>query len=126
MIKKMLLVGGIINVIFTIFHFWLGWQIYSLEGILPGHKALMFMLNAGGILIIGYAAFASLFCIDDLVSTKLGKSTLLLAIFIYASRALEEIIISPAFSIVIFDSSLAVAAIYALALAGVMRKNTTD
>lgn len=126
MAKRLIFIGGIINVLFTVFHFWLGWQIYSLEGILPGHKALMLMLNTGGILIIGFAAFASLFCMDDLVSTKLGKSTLLLVILIYASRALEEIIISPVFSIVIFASCLAVAAIYALALTATMRKNTPD
>ena len=84
------------------------------------------MLNTGGILIIGFAAFASLFCIDDLVSTSLGKTTLLLIILIYASRALEEIIISPAFSIVIFISCLAVSAIYTLALVETKHKNRTN
>lgn len=126
MTKKLLIIGGIVTALFMAFHFFFEWQIYSLEGILPGHKALMLMLNTGGILIIGFAAFASLFFIDDLMSTKLGKATILLVILIYASGAFEEIIISPAFSIVIFVSCLTVSAIYALALTGKMHKNKTN
>jgi hypothetical protein len=126
MSKILIILGGVLNGLFTVFHIWLGWQIYSLQGLLPEHKALMLMLNVGGILLIGFATFASLFCIKDVLTTRLGKATIFLIILLYASRAVEEIIISPGFSLVIFTTCLAVAAIYALALTGTTHKNRTN
>lgn len=121
MTKKLLLIGGIINVIFTVFHFWLGWKIQSVAGLPDDYRPLMTMLNNGGILLIGFAAFASLFCAQEMLSSRLGKATIILIFLVYFSRAVEEIVLSPEFSVLIFVSCLVVAAVYALAFAGIKK-----
>lgn len=120
--KRLLLVGGIFNAFFTVFHIWLGWQIQLLPGLLPEIKALMQMLNVAGILTIAFATFASFFCVEDLVGTGLGRATIILVALFYAIRAAEEIILAPEFSPVIFGVCLVVAMIYTLAIAGTIRK----
>lgn len=122
MSKWLLLIGGVVNGLFTAFHIWLGWQIQLLPDLLPDYKALMQMLNVGVVLIIAFAAFASFFCARDLLTTRLGKTTLILIALFYAVRAAEEIIVSTSFSPVIFGVCLLVALIYVLALAGASRE----
>jgi len=114
--KKLLFVGGIINVLFTIFHVWLAWQISQITGLSPEIHALMLMLAVGGILMIGFAAYASLFCIRNIFATKLGKITIFFIILIYGSRALEEIVIAPKFSPLIFSVCLVTTFVYLVAL----------
>lgn len=122
MSKRLLLAGGIFNAFFTVFHIWLGWQIQMLPALLPEYKSLMLMLNVAGILTIAFATFASFFCVDDLLGTGLGRATIVLVVLFYAARAIEEIILAPQFSTVIFSVCLAVAIIYMLAIAGAIRK----
>jgi len=122
MSKRLLLVGGIFNAFFTVFHIWLGWQIQLLPGLLPEIKALMQMLNVAGILTIAFATFASFFWVEDLLNTGLGRTTIILVALFYATRAMEEIILSPEFSPVIFGVCILVAMIYMLAIAGSVRK----
>ena len=61
MSKRLLLIGGVMNGIFALFHIWLGWQIQMLPDLLPDYKALIQMLNVGGILTIAFATFVSFF-----------------------------------------------------------------
>lgn len=119
--KKMLFIGGILNAVFTLFHIWLGWKIQSFAGLPDGYRPLMTMLNFGGILLIGFITFASFFCIEELISTRLGKAVIILTFFVYFSRAIEEVLIAPQFSVLIFISCLIVAAVYALAFAGLKK-----
>jgi hypothetical protein len=126
MSKRLLLIGGIFNALLTIFHFWLGWQIQLIPDLAPDYKALMQMLNVGVILILVFATYASWFCISDLKTTALGKTTTLLIALFYAVRAGEEIILAPEFSAVIFGVCLIVAVIYILALAGALRKPAVE
>jgi hypothetical protein len=122
MSKRLLLIGGVMNGFFTVFHIWLGWQIQRLPDLLPDYKALMQMLNIGGVLIIAFATFVSFFCVRDLLTTGLGKTTLTLIALFYATRATEEIVLATSFSPVIFGICLAVALVYVLAVAGTLRK----
>ncbi|HPG39622.1 MAG TPA: hypothetical protein PLP19_20335 [bacterium] len=114
--KKLLFVGGIINVLFTIFHVWLAWQISQITGLSSEIHALLLMLAFGGTLMIGFAAYASLFCIQQMLTTRLGKATMILVVLIYSTRALEEIVIAPKFSPLIFSACLVTALVYLLAL----------
>jgi hypothetical protein len=122
MSRRLLLVGGFFNTLFTLFHVWLGWQIQMLAGLLPEYKSLMLMLNVGGILTIAFATFASFFCMEDLLNTRLGKATVILVALYYTTRAIEEIILSPEFSPVIFGVCLLVAMVYVLVIVGAVRK----
>lgn len=122
MSKRLILAGGIFNAFFTVFHIWLGWQIQTIPDLLPEYKSLMLMLNVAGTLTIAFATFASFFCMDDLLGTGLGRATIVLVALFYGSRAIEEIILAPQFSPIIFGVCLLVAMIYALAIAGVVRK----
>jgi hypothetical protein len=114
--KKLLVLGGSINVLFTIFHIWLVWQLSQLTGLSPEIKSLLLMLALGGVLIIGYAAYVSLFCIKDMLTTKLGNTAMILVIVIYTSRAAEEIVLAPKFSPLIFCTCLVTAIIYVLTM----------
>ena len=122
MSKRLLLIGGVMNGIFALFHIWLGWQIQMLPDLLPDYKALIQMLNVGGILTIAFATFVSFFCTDDLMTTGLGKTTMILIALFYATRAAEEIVLAHNFSPMIFGVCLAVAMVYVLAVAGALRK----
>jgi hypothetical protein len=122
MSKRLLLIGGVFNALFTIFHIWLGWQIQLIPDLLPDYKALMQMLNVGVVLVIAFATFASLLCTHDLITTGLGKTTIILIALFYAMRAAEEIVLATEFSPVIFGICLAVAVIYILTIAGTLRK----
>jgi hypothetical protein len=83
----------------------------------------MQMLNFGGILMIAFAAWVSFFRVKKLIHTGLSKSTLILIAVFYASRALEEIVLAPRFSPIIFAVCLLVAIIYLTALIGAKGKS---
>lgn len=110
--KMLLIIGGILNSLLAVFHVFLGYQIFQIKDIAEGYRALMLMLNAGGTLFIILFAIASLGFSKDMQTTKLGKLISLFVFLLYASRAVEEVIISPEFSAAIFAVCLAIAAIY--------------
>ncbi|HLP46441.1 MAG TPA: hypothetical protein VK469_10860 [Candidatus Kapabacteria bacterium] len=106
MTKRLLLIGGIVNAIFTLFHFYLHYQLYKLKSLPANLYALLLMLNLGGILIILFFTLAFLVYSREVLTTKLGGLALLFCSIFYGTRALEEIILSPRFSIVIFSSCI--------------------
>lgn len=110
--KKLLFVGGLFNGFFTLFHLFLGWQIQGLTSLPPAQQALMQELNIGSVLMIAFAAFASLFCANDLLTTKLGKTALVFIALFYASRAGAEIVLAPRFSLLIFSVCILIALVY--------------
>jgi hypothetical protein len=115
MLKILALVGGLLNGVFTLFHLWLGWQIYSVAALEPGFKSLMEMLNVGLVFLVLLFALAALLYPEELVSTKIGKLLIGASAVFYLSRAGEEILISMQFSWQIFSLCLAVG-LYYLAL----------
>ena len=52
-------------------------------------------LNMGVLLMLALFTFASLFCADDLLATRLGKTTLIFTVIFYAARAVAEILLAP-------------------------------
>ena len=88
MTKILLLTGGIVNAIFTLFHFYLHYQLYKLKN-LPAHLyALLLMLNLGGILIILFFTLAFLFYSREVLATKLGGLALLFCSIFYGTRCI--------------------------------------
>jgi hypothetical protein len=112
--RPLLIVGGVLNSILALFHVWLGRQIHLMPGVTPGQRALIEMLNAGGVLMIVFFAVASLACATDVFTTRLGKLFLGFVSVLYLSRAAEEIFIYPRFSVVIFSVCMLIAVIYVL------------
>jgi hypothetical protein len=110
--RILLRIGGAVNALFVIFHVWLGYQIHTSPGIAAGDRPLMEMLNVGGVLFILMFAVSSLYYVEEMLGTKLGRLGLLFVFLLYGSRAVEEIIISPRFSPVIFIICALLAALY--------------
>jgi hypothetical protein len=70
------------------------------------------MLNAGGTLFIVLFTVASLVFTQEMLTTRLGKLVTLFVVLLYASRAIEEIIVAPQFSSFIFGICILISAIY--------------
>lgn len=111
--RALLLIGGGFNVILTLFHVFLGRQLHLINGVTPGQRALMEMLNAGGTLMVAFFAVASFACVADILNTRLGRLFLWFVVALYVSRAAEEIVVAPHFSAVIFVACAVIAALYA-------------
>lgn len=120
--KRLLSLGGILNGVFTLFHVWLGWQIQQYPDLLPDYRALMQMLNVGGILMLAFATFTSLFCKGEVLASSLGRATLGLIALFYAARAAEEVVLASHFSPAIFGACLAVALLYGVLVASTLRR----
>ena len=114
--QTLLVIGGGLNVLFGLLHLWLGWEFHCATHLSPDDRTLIEMLNVGAILFVFFFAYASFFCRKDLLSTALGKAVLVLILLMYLSRAIEEVILSPAFSIVIVATCLLVAGVYLAAI----------
>lgn len=114
--KALLILGGVINLVFGLFHLYLGYVLHTIPGIPEGYRPLMEMLNAGGALMIFFMAFASLLYKEEMLTTKLGRLVIILTLLLYWSRAVEEVTIAASFSIVIFASCLSIGFIYFLLL----------
>ncbi len=110
--RPLLLIGGVLNAVLTLFHIWLARQIHLMSGLAPGHRVLMEMLNAGGTLMLLFFAVGSLAFASDVLTTKLGKLFQSVVFLLYFSRAVEEIVIPPRFSAVIFIVCLLIASLY--------------
>ncbi len=111
--QALLIIGGSFNVLFGLLHIWLGWEFHRAIHLSPDDRALMEMLNVDVALPIFFFAYASFFCKRDLLSTALGKAALVLILLFYLARAVEEMILAPAFSAAIFVACLLVAGVYA-------------
>lgn len=68
-------------------------------------------LNVAGALLIFYFAFVSLFHREELLGTRLGKTTMGLVVLIYLSRAAEEFFLFK-FQPLIFVACLVVGLLY--------------
>jgi uncharacterized membrane protein len=109
--KILLIIGGIFNTLFGVFHIWMARGIHLSNSFSPGARSLMQAFNVFGIIIVFYFAYISFFRQRDLLSTKLGKTTLSLVALVYLSRAIEEFILFE-FSCIIFFPCVLVGGIY--------------
>jgi hypothetical protein len=113
MSKTLLNFGAVINLLFGAFHIWLVKIIQASDSFAraPEMRPLMLVLNISTALLILLFAYASFFCKKDLLTTKLGKSILVLTALFYLLRAVEEIIFFK-FSFVIFTPCTLIGAMY--------------
>ena len=116
MAQKLLFAGGLFNGFFTLFHLFLGWQIQGLTNLPPAQQAMMQELNIGSLLMLAFFTVASLFCANDLLTTRLGKTTLVFTVIFYAARAGAEIVLAPRFSGLIFGACLLAALLSLLSI----------
>lgn len=112
--KNVVITGGILNTIMSLFHIFLVYQIYALYTGKPFYPLLQ-LFAVGGCIMIIFLAYTSLFHSEELVSSKLGKAVLVLNMLVYISRIAGEIIFVNSPSPVIITICLIVAAVYFLA-----------
>jgi hypothetical protein len=109
--KILLIIGGILNTTAGVFHIRMAWGIHLADSFSPGARSLMQALNAALIIVMFYFAYISFFQQRDLLSTKLGKTTLALVALVYLSRAVEEFILFE-FSFIFFIPCVLLGGIY--------------
>ena len=88
------LVCGVVDALFLAFHLLLAYWIQQMP-VPPDLRALLQAFNIGGLLLIGFLAFAFLFCRDDL-ATRLGRGAIALGALVYLTRAATELLFFPA------------------------------
>jgi hypothetical protein len=113
--KILLIIGGIFNTIFGVFHIWMARGIHLSNSFSPGARSLIEAFNVFGIIVVFYFAYISFFQQRDLLSTKLGKSTMVLVALVYLSRAIEEFFLFE-FSFIIFIPCVLAGGIYIVLL----------
>jgi len=101
--KKLLLIGGVVNALFVVFHLLMGIALHKPSGLPADTHALLQMLNVGGSLFILFFTLAFLAYPVEVVNTRVGRLSLLFCVFLYGTRAVEEIFWAPVFSPVIFS-----------------------
>jgi len=114
--KNIVLIAGCFSLILALFHVYLGWKIHGLAALSPEHRALMEMLNIGTGLLVFLLAIGSTFFIKEVLTTRIGRLTLLVGFLLYALRAIGEVVLFPAFNVVIFVVCIIVAVLYLVAL----------
>ena len=91
----LLLIGGLYNLAFAVFHI-LFWKIFrwkkSLRRLLPMDRAIMQVLNIRLIYIFFAFAFISFFYPADLISTQLGNVIIFIILFFWLMRAIEQVL----------------------------------
>jgi len=99
-LRAAILTGGVLNLLLTLFHIHLCFQIYiaqSGSAIYP----LLEMLAIGGTLMVLFLSVTSFWYRTELVTTKIGQPIILLNIAVYLSRLLGEFILFPRQNILI-------------------------
>ncbi len=119
--KVLLTIGGVLQGILGVFHLGLGWKIHHWSEVPVDARVLMAMLNVAGILFIFFFAYVSFFCKQELLTTGLGKTVLVLILLMYLARAGEEVVL-PGFSVAIFAVCLVVSGIYMVPLLASVRR----
>ena len=113
------LCGGL-NAAFVAFHLLLFPMIQHLP--VPGEvRALMHAFNVGGLLMIGFLAFAFLLCRNDL-GTRLGRGAIVLGALVYLTRAAGEFAFFPAPNPVIAVACLLVGVLHLAVLCGTLKR----
>ena len=114
--KAVVLIAGGFSLILVIFHVYLGFQIHGLDMLSSEHRALMGMLNISTALLVFFLAIGSIFFIKDVLTTRIGRFTLMVGFLLYALRAIGEVVLFPVFNVGIFVVCVIVAALYIVAL----------
>jgi hypothetical protein len=104
--RALLIAGGVINVLFGLFHVWLTWEIAHVSGLSPNIYGLLVALAVGGTMVIFFVAAVTLFCQREMRSTSIGRAVSIFTAAFYLTRVAEEF--------VLFSSSVPIAGACAL------------
>jgi hypothetical protein len=115
MTKWLLLLGGVFQVAFGLFHILLSRSIHLDTTISTDHRALMQALNISGTIMIFFFAYVSLFCRHEMVTTHVGRATLAFVCMIYFGRAIESPLLF-GFEPVIFTLCIIIGFLYLIPL----------
>ena len=118
--KTLAFLCGGINAAFVAFHLLLATWIQRMP-LAPDARALMHAFNVGGLLMIGFVAFAFFFCRRDL-GTRLGRGAIVLGALIYLTRTAGELAFFPRPNPVIAVACLVVGVLHLLALRSACRQ----
>ncbi|MFZ5434286.1 MAG: hypothetical protein ACOZB3_11010 [Calditrichota bacterium] len=128
MAKILLLIGGLLNALLTIFHV-LFWKLFDwpakLMYMTPDDRALMQVFNIHGVLTIGLFTYVSLFHRRELLTTGLGRVMCIAIAVYYYVRALNSLIfwdVTIPEEAVIFVICLGIGVIYTLPALNRFRK----
>jgi len=91
-----LLVGGIYNLVFAIFHLFF-WKVFNwkkdLASLTPANRSIMQILNLCLIFMFGAMSYVSLMLPDQMLTTSLGKNLLVAFALFWFLRMLEQIVV---------------------------------
>ena len=94
-IESLIIIGGLYNVAFTIFHL-LFWKIFKCKKDLASlsiiNRGVMQILNLCLTFVFLIFGYISIFHTKELISTSLGVSLLLLISVFWALRAIEQVV----------------------------------
>ena len=93
MIGKILLTGGIVNILMALFHVYLGYEISQSNSVTEAGMALILALNFALTIVFFFFGYIGIFQRKELVSTRIGKYSLIVIAVIYITRAFEEFIL---------------------------------
>jgi hypothetical protein len=113
--KTAVLIAGGFSLILALFHVYLGWKIRGLDTLSSDHRALMEMLNISTALLVFFLAIGSIFFLREVLTTKIGRLTLVVGFLLYALRAIGEIVLFPVFTVGIFVSCVILSGLYLVA-----------
>lgn len=120
--KWLLLVAGLVNLAFALFHVYLGYEISLWQSQPADVRGLMEGLNAAGALLVFFLAYACLFRRQDMLETGLGAAVFVLGAMVYLARAGEEFFWF-AFKPVVFYPCLAIGLLHLGMIFGLRRGN---
>ena len=92
MSKVLLVVAGIANFLFFLFHIFLGYQLHRMPGVSDLMRGFLQTFNAGGMLVMAMLAYVFLARGREVMSTGLGAAVLAYGAVLYLARAAEEFI----------------------------------
>jgi hypothetical protein len=88
--KRLLLLGGVLNACGVVIHLLLARSISLSTRIDSATAALLHALNVGAILLGAFLCVASIRYRHELLTTRLGRAVLVLAVLVFTTRAIEE------------------------------------
>jgi len=88
--RALLIAGGVINVLFGLFHVWLTWEIGHVSGLSPNIFGLLVALAVGGTMVIFFVAAVTMLCQREMLSTSIGRAVSIFTAAFYLTRVAEE------------------------------------
>ncbi len=110
-LRRIVIAGGALNLLLALFHVYLCYKIHILYVMTPIYPLLQ-MFSVAGTLTVSFLAYTSLRVPEELISTRVGRSVIVLNILVYLSRAIGEVVLFPKPGILIIGLCSFLSALY--------------